>query len=809
MTKPIAANRVPSLLRLHAHDPERQLFACDDRSLAFGFLCRPLSGGDDATEQRLRSFLALDWPTGTLLGFHLLASSAIHQLVQQMIALRAHETDPLLAMTIHDRAEHLLAGVDAPYPETGTLVRDFQLVVTAKLPQAGPQPTEPEMVAAHGHQRRARQALEDLQLLPKIMSAGDACFVLNQLLCRGPHATWRRLPGMDIHDDLLLAEQAVDSDLDLQVERDGIWLGQSRLAVLSVKSFPGMLRFGMTAGLIGDLRQGQRGLKAPFLITTSVYYPDPQQTEARLAKRRAWTTHQLHSPLQRWLPNLAGRAADLDAMVMSLEEGHRPVQLATTLLLYGRDAAEAERAVTAATAYWSEVRFNAPPDRYVCLPLFLQALPFNADRESIPDLGRYRTMTTQHAARLLPVFAEWPGSGTPALTFVSRQGQLIRFDLFDSRTNYNATIAAESGSGKSFLANYLITSYLSLGAQVFVIDVGKSYQNLCELLGGSFIDVADPAVGLNPFPLVQHYETHTGLDGGIEDGEGDVLEALLGAMAAETEPLTDFQRQTLSRVMHTLWARHGPNMTIDQISHALIAEDDQRACDIGIQLFAFTSHGSFGRFFAGANTMRLDNRLVVLELEHLKQRKHLQRVVLLQLIYQIQQAMYVGDRSRRKIVIIDEAWDLLTSGEVGKFIETGYRRFRKYNGAAIVITQSLGDLYNNPVGEAITANSAITFQLAQQGRTLEMLAGQQKLPGGIGLDTLKSIHTAPGRYAELAIMSNQGSGVARLVVSPFLQLLYSTRAEDVAAIAALRGQGLSLTAAIETLVQRRQRQAAA
>ena len=250
-------------------------------------------------------------------------------------------------------------------------------------------------------------------------------------------------------------------------------------------------------------------------------------------------------------------------------------------------------------------------------------------------------------------------------------------------------------------------------------------------------------------------------------------------------------------------------MTIDQISHALIAEDDQRACDIGIQLFAFTSHGSFGRFFAGANTMRLDNRLVVLELEHLKQRKHLQRVVLLQLIYQIQQAMYLGDRSRRKIVIIDEAWDLLTSGEVGKFIETGYRRFRKYNGAAIVITQSLGDLYTNPVGEAITANSAITFQLAQQGRTLEMLAGQQKLPGGIGLDTLKSIHTAPGRYAELAIMSNHGSGVARLVVSPFLQLLYSTRAEDVAAIAALRGQGLSLTAAIETLVQRRQHQAAA
>ncbi|KJJ58604.1 hypothetical protein VC77_00660, partial [Vibrio cholerae] len=67
----------------------------------------------------------------------------------------------------------------------------------------------------------------------------------------------------------------------------------------------------------------------------------------------------------------------------------------------------------------------------------------------------------------------------------------------------------------------------------------------------------------------------------------------------------------------------------------------------------------------------------VLELEELKGRKHLQQVVLLQLIYQIQQEMYLGERDRRKIVFIDEAWDLLTQGDVGKFIETGYRTISK------------------------------------------------------------------------------------------------------------------------------------
>ena len=153
----------------------------------------------------------------------------------------------------------------------------------------------------------------------------------------------------------------------------------------------------------------------------------------------------------------------------------------------------------------------------------------------------------------------------------------------------------------------------------------------------------------------------------------------------------------------------------------------------------------------------------------------------------------------------DGLWDLLTSGEVGKFIETGYRRFRKYNGAAIVITQSIADLYANPVGEAIAANSAITFQLAQKASTLDRLVNDGKLPRDSAIDRLKSVHTAPGRYAEIYLMSNRGSGLARLVVSPFLQLLYSTQADDVAAIARLRRQGLGLVEAIELLVQRRGR----
>jgi hypothetical protein len=139
-------------------------------------------------------------------------------------------------------------------------------------------------------------------------------------------------------------------------------------------------------------------------------------------------------------------------------------------------------------------------------------------------------------------------------------------------------------------------------------------------------------------------------------------------------------------------------------------------------------------------------------------------VVLLQLIYQIQQVMYLGDRAQPKLVVIDEAWDLLTQGDVARFIETGYRRFRKYGGAAVTVTQSLNDLYSNPTGRAIAENSANTFLLAQPSQAIEQLQAERRLPmTEAGAELLKTVHTLPGAYSEIMVLTDRGGGIGRLV----------------------------------------------
>jgi len=204
----------------------------------------------------------------------------------------------------------------------------------------------------------------------------------------------------------------------------------------------------------------------------------------------------------------------------------------------------------------------------------------------------------------------------------------------------------------------------------------------------------------------------------------------------------------------------------------------------------------------------VEGAFTVLELEELKGRRHLQQVVLLQLIYQIQQDMYLGERDRQKIVIIDEAWDLLTQGDVARFIETGYRRFRKYGGAAVTVTQSVNDLYANAAGVALVENSANMYLLGQKAETIEALRRDRRLPiGEGGYEYLKSVHTVPGAYSEIFFFTEMGGGIGRLVVEPFKRLLYSTRPEDVHAIDQLRAQGLTVTEAVQQLLGSRDRAA--
>lgn len=781
-----------------AWEPERNLFFASDQTLGWGFVCTPRPGGCAQQEQQLRVLLEDDWPTGAHLQFLLYASPNLMGPLDRMRSLRRRSGVAVDETLADAQTAWRAARAEAPFAEIdGLHLRDFKLIVTAKFPIETPTPETGDVNRAVQAANRMERSLTALDLYPEPLTAQGFVSACSEILNRGPHASWRRLGAVPLAPDRHLNEQLLDLGSKVAIDAEGIDLeGGGRLILCSPKSFAQNAFFGQAQFFLNDVFMGRRGLHGPFFFALSVWFPDQQEVKNRIAWKRAMVVNSANSPMVKWLPGLAARQRDFDVMTASMDSGHRPLRFCLTLGVYGRDRAAAERAVTDAVNYFAEQSCVLMPDRFVAGPLLVNALPFGADRKSVDALGRYHTMTSEHVACFAPVFGSWRGTRTPIIAPIARDGQIMAFDLFDSQTNFNAVVAAESGAGKSFLLQLLTSSYLASGAWIWTIDIGGSYRNLCEQLGGEYIDFADRQICLNPFRLVRDWEE-----------EADIVEALIAAMAAETERLSDFQRSVLRETLTAVWDAMGPETTVDAIAARLKAHPDQRANDVGATLYAYTSAGNYGRYFSGENTVTFSNRYTVLELGALRNRKHLQRIVLLQLVFQIQQAMHALPRDARKLLFVDEAWELLSDGEVGRFIEHGYRRFRKQRGALVLATQSLGDLYNTDVGVAIAENSANKLLLGQKAEVIDRLVQTSKLAMAPGLVTLlKSVHSVKGRFSEVFFITDSGAGVGRIVVDPATRLLLSSDAVDVAALDAARARGLSLKDAIDAvLAQRGQR----
>lgn len=802
--------RAERLFPAFAVDPDNKVFLCNDKTLGFVFECQPLAGGDEKINDKLEQFLAQNYPDDMTMQFMLFRSPDIEWQLNAMSNLRSGMHHPLLTPVIEDRIaflrEHtqkdlIKRSLRGSVHDMG-LIQDLKLIISVKIPYTGETgvegPTAGEMQMIQQWQQKMLSLLRSMSLAPRLMTPQDYLRLMNSLCNWAPDASWKMSDLPYWEEDKTLDCQILDPTTNVICARpDLLQLGESGFVkVLSAKRLPDATYFGEAIQYAGDLSGQNQGVKQNYAVVVNVIFPNSEKMKGALEKKRQWVTNQAYGPLLKFVPVLNDKKASFDTIYESVNKGAKPLRLTFSVLVFGKSEEDVTAASMAVQAFWATQRFALMEDKFVMLPLFRNCLPLGTDRSAIRELQRYKTMTSKEAPVLLPIFGEWKGTGTYHIALMSRNGQIMSMSLHDSSTNKNGVIAAESGSGKSFLLNEIILSYMSEGARVWVIDAGKSYKKLCESLEGDFVEFGeDSRISLNPFETITNWEEE-------EDG----IVSLVGAMASANANLSDLQIAELKRIMKLLWDERGQGMTVDDIREACIGSEDPRVMDIGKQLYAFSSTGAYGRFFNGKNTADFRNDFTVLELDELQGRKHLRQVVLLQLIYQIQREMYLGERDRKKLVIIDEAWDLLKEGEVSVFMEHAYRKFRKYGGSAIIATQAVTDLYDNKVGRAIADNSANMFLLGQKKESIEMVKEKKLLVlSPAGFNILRSVYTEAGVFSEIFLITERGQGVGRLVVSDFQGLLYSTAPEDVQAIKLYQDQGLSVSDAIKSVLRDRKR----
>ena len=105
------------------------------------------------------------------------------------------------------------------------------------------------------------------------------------------------------------------------------------------------------------------------------------------------------------------------------------------------------------------------------------------------------------------------------------------------------------------------------------------------------------------------------------------------------------------------WDKEKNAATITTVANWLAEQTSPVCQNLSHLLYSYTKDGMYADCFEGRCSIELDNPFVVLELQELKSKKDFQQIVLLLLMYQISEAMYLGDRSLPKSCIIDEAPD--------------------------------------------------------------------------------------------------------------------------------------------------------
>ena len=809
-------------LNYNAYSREHHVYVNLDQSIGLLWECSPAAFASEKTMAALEGFFRTGLPNGSIVQIILHADSHISPILDRY-RQKITVDNPVIKANVGkvvdflgDGREGLAACADIP-------IRNFRLIIAIKIPGDAPNIPKPEEFAMKGKltfleniQRQVAETLKGAKLWPHLMEPEQLLEWLRRMFNTYPEGYPEHNFG--VYDDCRpLRMQIINADTTIKENSDYLQVGEKYFHCITPKSMPKQVDplqtnslFGGIWGLTTDMDQ----IKTPFLCTLNILIDDAVSMQIRTR-----TTFLLN---QKGFGTLSAKLYkkqdEFLKAVDDLEHGVKFVRIIPELLVWSNDPKKAHESCTRALRLWENQGYVMQQETILRKVLFLSALPFcfHTKGRNIQLLERDFIAPVGSVLPLLPVQGDFAGTGTPRLLFIGRKGQLIPLDFYEKGAiNFNIFCAASSGSGKSFLVNYIIFNYFASGAFVRVIDIGGSYKKIADILGAVYLDFQkDTTICLNPFTNI------------IEpDEELASVAAVFAQMTkanSNTEKCTPTEENLIKAAVRWAWEQKGQKADSDTVYEFLhlfpqlpgtdfpdMAADTAltaTAKNLAFNIREFTSYGNYGKFFTGPSTFDIRrDPFVVLELENLKVLPDLYRVVTMLVINGVTQDLYLSDRSRQKFVIFDEAWQFLGEAAMIKpVVEEGYRRARKYNGSFMVVVQAITDLDSfGDVGKVINSNSAYKM-------FLESGAIEEAQKKGIinydpfALKLLKSCKSNPPRYSEIFFDTPFGCGVVRLVVNEYAYFVYTSNATEIAAIESLvKNDGLSYHEAILEMIERK------
>ena len=315
---------------------------------------------------------------------------------------------------------------------------------------------------------------------------------------------------------------------------------------------------------------------------------------------------------------------------------------------------------------------------------------------------------------------------------------LVIFDRF-SLENANMVVFAKSGAGKSFTVKLEALRSMMVGADIVIIDPENEYQKLCDAVGGSYIRLSlSSDTRINPFDLprvIDTDEADDALRANLVTLHGLLRQMLggagVGAGGQVVAGLSPAEEADIDQALIDTYARVG--ITSDPLTHNSTPPTISDLYDtllhmggtgpsLAQRLRKFTS-GTFAGIFSQQSNIDINNNMVVFNIRDLEDElRPTAMYIVLNHIWNITRT-----DQRKRMLIVDEAWQLMKYDDSANFLFSLAKRARKYQLGLTTITQDVEDFVGSKMGRAIVSNSSMQLLLKQSASAVDVLAQVFKL----------------------------------------------------------------------------------
>jgi type IV secretory pathway VirB4 component len=315
---------------------------------------------------------------------------------------------------------------------------------------------------------------------------------------------------------------------------------------------------------------------------------------------------------------------------------------------------------------------------------------------------------------------------------------LVIFDRF-SLENANLVVFAKSGAGKSFTVKLEALRSMMTGSEIIIIDPENEYQKLSDAVGGSYIRLSlNSNVRINPFDLprvIDSDEAENALRANLITLHG-LLKLMLGSTQTSSNGvpqagLAPSEEADLDQALIDTYARVG--ITSDPLTHNSLPPTINELYDtllhmggngpqLAQRLRKYTT-GTFAGIFSQQSNTDINNPMVVFNIRDLEDElRPVAMYIILSHIWNI-----IRTEKKKRMLIVDEAWQLMKYDDSANFLFSLAKRARKYYLGLTTISQDVEDFMGSKMGRAVVANSSMQILLKQSSSAIDVLSDVFKL----------------------------------------------------------------------------------